>query len=750
MKKRIWSWILLTAMLVTALSGCSAGGSSDGKVTRGQWIRMLTLEFGMYTYDSEEPYYSDVDDESEYFAPVQIAGEWGILAGGKSFDPEKTATKGFIAETLADTMGLEGQAGTSVKAEGYDENKIGLLADKNVINVKNGKFDPEKTMDQAECEELLQKAYQVWCKKSFPNQYASVTVKEGVVDLREEDLTYTEETVIEESQAGTEEKKEAGETGAAEMTEGMQPDIQSQENGWNQENSQSGINGSSDVNSSLGGNETRKEVTKVTVPESTASNLTEGMVFILPADENNPEGTAYKVRSVEKTEGGNTVIYAETPNLEDLFEEIEIQGDYTPDYDNIKVEEGVTYTVESLDTSAVGLLDQNSVQPEYDTLVYRQYTDEFANTASKSLGDAVDFRWDNGKGMTYQFKVGDISLSSDIDISCIPMNVKKAYLRLDYKIINQLNYKTHSDNTLEKADGVTEEKKLASLEIPLQAGFKVAVDIVGRITVDGELEISLNCQGANGIEIINNKVRAIKQFSCKPKVMAEATLTLTGDLSLNLEHALLKKKDRLMRILGAGAELGPTVTVSADFVKNCFDLQGYVGGKIYVLSDFKLGSLELNWSQEFWTKSNTPYEIAAHMEDWRLVPKCTRTGEEQDTGSKTPETPDNNGMTGENPGGEGVNGGSGNSGNDGNGGSGSGTEGNGKDIVLSSYNVFLKTGETSKIQVSIEGARFESENSGIASVDGSGTVTAVSSGTTSVDIYDQNGRLAASIAVQVD
>ena len=76
------------------------------------------------------------------------------------------------------------------------------------------------------------------------------------------------------------------------------------------------------------------------------------------------------------------------------------------------------------------------------------------------------------------------------------MNVKRAYLRLDYKIINQLNYKTHSDNKLGKVDAVTEEKKLGTFDIPIQMGFKVTVDVVGRITIDGELEVSLNCTGA--------------------------------------------------------------------------------------------------------------------------------------------------------------------------------------------------------------------------------------------------------------
>lgn len=819
MKRRILSFMLAAVLLITGLAGCGGKKGNDGVVSRGEWMRMLTLEFGMYTYDTEEPYYSDVDEEDEYFAPVQIAGDWGILDGEGKFEAGKDATKGFIAETLADTMGLDGKAGTSVKAEGgYDENKIGLLADKNIINVKNGKFDSGKTMDREECSELLVKAYQVWCKKSFPNKYANVEIKAGVQDLREEkELEYKEEPVEdadiegqEDAENGVGESENAqspdagdgqGQTSAGRQSSdgpGAAPDGGQENSGGQGQNNDSRENsggqeqnGGSQVQnsgsqsqdsagqsgSSTGG--TNGQVTKVTVPDSVGAELTPGSVFILPANEENPDGVAYKVKNVEKTEDGSTIIYAETPNLEDLFEKIELQGDYTPDYDNVQVEEGVTFTIESgmasqpgyVNTSAEstsqwpdtpaqyadllkktmenqdmeqGRTEGSSIEENgeggYAPLVYYEGMENFDQAATKDLGDAINFEWDNGKGMTYQFKVGDISLSSDIDIQCVPMNVKRAYLRLDYKIINQLNYKTHSDNKLGKVDAVTEEKKLGTFDIPIQMGFKVTVDVVGRITIDGELEVSLNCTGACGLEIINNHVRAIKDFTYKPTVRAEATVKLTGDLSVNLEHSLLKSGKKFLRILGAGAQIGPAVNVNADFVKNCFDMKGYIEGSIYVLSDFKIGRLQLNWNQAFWTENNTPYKITAHMEDWKLVPKCTRDGletenKEEEVPSISDPLPDegNNGSSGRDEGRDKNQSGD-----------------NGEDIVLSSYNIFLSPGQTDKIKLSIQDARFESENTKIASVGSDGVVTGVAEGSTIINIYDKDGSLAASIAVQVD
>ena len=75
---------------------------------------------------------------------------------------------------------------------------------------------------------------------------------------------------------------------------------------------------------------------------------------------------------------------------------------------------------------------------------------------------------------------------------------------------------------------------------------------------------------------------------------------------------------------------------------------------------------------------------------------------------------------------------------------------NGEDIVLSSYNIFLSPGQTDKIKLSIQDARFESENTKIASVGSDGVVTGVAEGSTIINIYDKDGSLAASIAVQVD
>ncbi len=102
MKKRIMSILMMICMITSLFTGCSGKKktSEEFQVTRGDWITMLGKEFGLNEYDSDEPYYADIDADNELFAYVQTAYEWGLLSQDTdAFNPEKPATKGFVATT---------------------------------------------------------------------------------------------------------------------------------------------------------------------------------------------------------------------------------------------------------------------------------------------------------------------------------------------------------------------------------------------------------------------------------------------------------------------------------------------------------------------------------------------------------------------------------------------------------------------------------------------------------------------------
>lgn len=102
MKKRIMSILMMICMITSLFTGCSGKKktSEEFQVTRGDWITMLGKEFGLNEYDSDQPYYADIDADNELFAYVQTAYEWGLLSQDTdAFNPEKPATKGFVATT---------------------------------------------------------------------------------------------------------------------------------------------------------------------------------------------------------------------------------------------------------------------------------------------------------------------------------------------------------------------------------------------------------------------------------------------------------------------------------------------------------------------------------------------------------------------------------------------------------------------------------------------------------------------------
>lgn len=129
MRKRIIA-LFLAGCMILSLASCkgkdpaeetrpdSTAGQAGEAVTRGQWITMLADAFGLNTYESAEPHYTDIQAGNPLFAAVQSAAEWGILdaLSGERFDADKNITRDEVAATAALTAGFEQSDGeTAVK-----------------------------------------------------------------------------------------------------------------------------------------------------------------------------------------------------------------------------------------------------------------------------------------------------------------------------------------------------------------------------------------------------------------------------------------------------------------------------------------------------------------------------------------------------------------------------------------------------------------------------------------------------------
>ncbi len=91
--------IILFAGMFTCLVGCTS--VNNPLLTRGEWISLLSLEFGLDDYVTEEPAFKDIKKDDELFVNVQSCVDWGILDNSSSdkLNPDKTARIEFALET---------------------------------------------------------------------------------------------------------------------------------------------------------------------------------------------------------------------------------------------------------------------------------------------------------------------------------------------------------------------------------------------------------------------------------------------------------------------------------------------------------------------------------------------------------------------------------------------------------------------------------------------------------------------------
>ena len=194
MKKRLISLLLLGAMLLSLLP-LSACSKKEGEVvSRGEWIAMLAETFGFDQYQSQLPYYSDVDKENPLFPSVQSAAEWQVLCifTGESLDSEQAVTKEEVASTAALSAGCPA-AGTG---EDYDSAPaVDYAVEKQIIDSDK---DLKHKMTLEECEAALEAARTAYLTPSGEER-AVVAPAEDLVDmgaLPEEGFTLDRKSVV--------------------------------------------------------------------------------------------------------------------------------------------------------------------------------------------------------------------------------------------------------------------------------------------------------------------------------------------------------------------------------------------------------------------------------------------------------------------------------------------------------------------------------------------------------------------------
>ena len=164
--KKIIAFLMALALLVGGLLACNrpeqGGQQTDevAEVSRGEWISMLSAEFGMDNYQSDAPYYSDVSQANDLFSYVQSCREWGVLKQTEgAFKQAEGATLGFVVSTAVYAVGADLSS-----YSGEDEEKSYRFAEEAGM-VPVG-IDYSAFATKAQCDYILDGAKDVYLKQS--------------------------------------------------------------------------------------------------------------------------------------------------------------------------------------------------------------------------------------------------------------------------------------------------------------------------------------------------------------------------------------------------------------------------------------------------------------------------------------------------------------------------------------------------------------------------------------------------------
>lgn len=126
----------LLSFLAVALTGCggedgvaASGRSTDGELSRAEYIGMLGDSFGYDNCLSETDLFQDVSSDNAYYPEIQAAAEWQIIDSGDAFEPDKPATIGFALESAVRAVGTDDIAASGAAID------LSSLADFYVSNI---------------------------------------------------------------------------------------------------------------------------------------------------------------------------------------------------------------------------------------------------------------------------------------------------------------------------------------------------------------------------------------------------------------------------------------------------------------------------------------------------------------------------------------------------------------------------------------------------------------------------------------
>ena len=193
------TWYILGGIISVLLIGIVCiliinSKKEDEYLNRYEWIQMLCREIGTTEYENDEPFFSDISEDGEYFRCVQAATEWGILEPNKYFKGEKYAKGEFVVLTAMKTVHPRKiQLYLDTDETITDKTYLDIAVELELISKKELK----KNITKDRAEAILKKLREVYFSEFWLDDYAKITYKEGVSELRAEEILCGNEDITE-------------------------------------------------------------------------------------------------------------------------------------------------------------------------------------------------------------------------------------------------------------------------------------------------------------------------------------------------------------------------------------------------------------------------------------------------------------------------------------------------------------------------------------------------------------------------
>lgn len=453
-----------------------------------------------------------------------------------------------------------------------------------------------------------------------------------------------------------------------------------------------------------------------------------GDIITLEPSELYPFGMYAKVTEVN----GSEIKYTE-PEFEEMFESLKFSGTYEPEFlgfvpasDGIVLESvgGASTTTQSayfnkngkmssttMYVSSLGTRNCGVEATPIDTVKQSDLT----YSINENLGKV-------GK-ITGSLTISDISVTSDVDISVFG-GVKKANIELNTKTTASVNIGGQDGKEMAMA---TKTFKIgeASYKLFGVVGFSLSISM--NIGAGGKVTVTCSFNNKTGFDYQKDTgARFIKEttdysfdIDVKAKVYAKPSLSAAFVVAF-------------WDVANIGV-IGGVEATAETTDKDCVDINVYLALGVFAGGygdETLLGKLGAKLSEDIWTVENSPLKKNIHVEDWQVVPECTRGSKETDEealeGAPGAEELENmiiNSKTG---------------------------------LIISTYFAAMEEKQTDKLLIeklpdgyTASDLVFTSSNPSVATVDSNGVVSAISQGVCYIDVETKDGEYSQRCTVTV-